>query len=59
MENYRIEIKKSAEKEIESIPKRDRQRIVEKILALSEEPRSAGAKKLSGEEKYRIRLVSC
>jgi len=55
MADYRIEIKKSAAKELERIPEKDRSRIVEKILALAEEPRPPRSKKLSGEEKYRIR----
>jgi mRNA interferase RelE/StbE len=55
MAKYRLEIKRSAEKEIESIPQKDRIRIVEKILTLSDNPRPLNAIKLSGEEKYRIR----
>jgi mRNA interferase RelE/StbE len=53
---YKVLIKPSALKEIESIPlKRDRQRIVERIERLSEDPRPTGSKKLSGQEAYRIR----
>ena len=55
MERYKIEIKKSAEREIESIQRKDRLRIIKRIRSLSDEPRPSGAKKLSGEEKYRIR----
>ena len=55
MENYRIFIKKSAAKEIERIEKTDRIRIVEKIRSLSSDPRPSGSKKLSGQEKFRIR----
>ena len=55
MEKYKIQIRKSAEQEIESLPQKDRIRIVEKILTLSEDPRPRSAIKLSGEEKYRIR----
>ena len=55
MENYRVVIKKSAAKEIESIPKKDRIRIIEKIRSLAADPHSHGSKKLSGQEKYRIR----
>lgn len=55
MESYKLVIKKSAAKEIEKLPKRDRIRIVEKIFDLASEPRPAGSKKLSGQEKYRIR----
>ncbi len=55
MADYKIEIKRSAAKELEKIQKKDRDRIIEKIHALSEEPRPAWSKKLSGEEKYRLR----
>jgi mRNA interferase RelE/StbE len=55
MESYKIVIKRSAAKEIEKIPKPHRRRIVSKIQDLSIEPRPPGVKKLSGEEKYRIR----
>ena len=56
MENYKIEIKKSAAKEISKLPKVAVQRIVNKIQTLSEDPRPNGCKKLSGDEKYRIRI---
>lgn len=55
MESYRIVIKKSAAKEIEKIVKKDRIRIIEKIRSLASEPYPHGSKKLSGQEKYRIR----
>lgn len=55
MESYRIVIKKSAAKEIEKIEKKDRIRIVEKIRSLVSDPHPAGSKKLSGQEKYKIR----
>ena len=55
MARYRIEIKKSAIKELETIPSRDLGRIMEKIESLADDPRPEGSKKLSGEEKYRMR----
>lgn len=55
MENYRIEITKSAGKELEKIPKSDRERIIDRIRGLGADPRPIGSKKLSGDEKYRIR----
>ncbi len=55
MAKYRVLIKPSAAKELESTPKRDRLRIVERIQALSDNPRPPGCEKLSGQEKYRIR----
>ena len=55
MENYKIEIKKSAAKELSKLPKKELTKIIDKIQLLSDEPRPSGCKKLSGEEKYRIR----
>ena len=46
---------RSAAKELEGVPTKDRQRIVRRIEALAEDPRPAGAEKLSGDDKYRIR----
>ena len=46
---------KSAVKELERVPAKDRQRIVAKIWTLAENPRPVGAEKLSGEDKYRVR----
>lgn len=56
MARYRILIKPSAVKEIESISHRaDRQRIVERSSALTDDPRPPGSQKLSGLERYRLR----
>ena len=55
MEKYRIEIKKSARKEINKLPSKDLKKVLAKIESLSENPRSQDCKKLSGEEKYRVR----
>ena len=53
---YRIEIKRSAAKELRAVRrKRDRQRIVARIEALADDPRPPGATKLSGREAYRVR----
>lgn len=54
--SYRIEIKRSAGKELRKINnKQDRQRIVDRIAALAEDPRPAGSQKLSGQEAYSVR----
>jgi mRNA interferase RelE/StbE len=55
MAEYRIEIKKSAAKELGKIKGKNQERIIERIRSLAQNPRPAGAKKLSGEEKFRIR----
>jgi mRNA interferase RelE/StbE len=53
---YSLLIKPSAAKEIEALPlKKDRQRIVERILKLADDPRPHGCEKLSGQDKYRVR----
>lgn len=57
MASYRVLIKKSAAKELAVIAgRKDRQRIVERIRSLVNDPRPPGVEKLSGtKEKYRIR----
>ena len=57
MAGYRLLIKPSAGKEIEALDqKKDRQRIVKRIVALASEPRAAGCEKLAGAgERYRVR----
>jgi mRNA interferase RelE/StbE len=53
---YRLLIKPLAVKDIEAIPlKRDRQRVVERISKLAEDPRPSGSEKISGQDKYRVR----
>jgi len=53
--NYKVFIKPSAVKELESVPRKDRVRLARKIQSLASEPRPAGCEKLSGLERYRIR----
>ncbi len=55
MAKYKIEIKKSAIKELNNLPKNDLKRIIQKIQNLSDNPRPSDCKKLTSEEKYRIR----
>ena len=56
MARYRLLIKPLAVKEIEAIPlKRERQRVVERISKLAEDPRPFGSEKISGQDKYRVR----
>lgn len=55
MASYELLIKRSAAKELEALPPTYRRRVAVRIQALSSEPRSPGAEKLSGQEKYRIR----
>jgi mRNA interferase RelE/StbE len=53
--SYSVHIKRSAAKELEAVPLKNRKRIVRRIGDLAAEPRPAGCEKLSGEEKYRLR----
>jgi mRNA interferase RelE/StbE len=55
VESYRLEIKRSAAKEIGDLRKADCQRVVARIQLLASNPRPHGCEKLSGAEKYRIR----
>ena len=55
MAKYKVEIKKSAAKEIKHLPRKDIRIILEKIASLSENPRPHNCRKLSGQEKYRVR----
>lgn len=54
---YRLSIRRSAEKEISSLPPKSRARIAQEIRALSDEPRPHGCKKLSSADRaWRIRV---
>ena len=55
MASYSIQLTRSAAKELERIPLKDRRRIVDRITALADDPRPAGAERVSGDDKYRIR----
>ncbi|UCE40873.1 MAG: type II toxin-antitoxin system RelE/ParE family toxin [Candidatus Aminicenantes bacterium] len=55
MANYNILIKESAAKELGKIPKKNLNHIISKIQSLAKNPRPHGAKRLSAQERYRIR----
>jgi mRNA interferase RelE/StbE len=55
MGRYKIVLRKSVAKDLKGIPKKDARRIVAAIKALTGNPRPPGTKKLSGQERYRIR----
>lgn len=57
MARYKLQIKRSAAKELEGIERKpDRQRLVARIQALSTDPRPPGCEKLSGYvDRYRVR----
>jgi mRNA interferase RelE/StbE len=54
---YQVRIKRSARKEIEALPMRNRRQVVAAIESLGEEPRPLGVRKLTGADNhYRIRV---
>ncbi len=55
MAAYNIFFRDSVRKDLETIPKGDLQRIIERISGLADDPRPVGCEKLSGQEKYRVR----
>lgn len=56
MAKYKIEIKKTAAKEIKKLPAKNINRVIKLIDSLAENPRPEGCLKLSNNEKYRIRF---
>ncbi len=56
MAKYKIEIKKTAAKEIKKLPTKDINRVIKLIDKLAGNPRPGGSIKLSNNEKYRIRF---
>jgi mRNA interferase RelE/StbE len=55
MAGYKLFFKRSVEKDLESIPKKELKRILDRIKMLEEDPRPSGSEKLTGQERYRIR----
>lgn len=55
MAAYEIRLKRSAAKELEDVPKKERSKIVAKIQGLAKDPRPIGSEKLTAAELYRIR----
>jgi mRNA interferase RelE/StbE len=53
---YRLEIKRSAEKEIRALPREAATRVVDAIRELGREPRGPGSRKLAGADGYRVRV---
>ncbi len=59
MASFRIEVKRTAVKEIAALQKADCQHVVGRMQALANEPRPAGCEKLTGDDKYRGRQGDC
>lgn len=56
MVKYKLEFKKSAIKELNSLPNKEIKRIIQAANLLAEEPRPLNSRKLSASECYRIRV---
>lgn len=56
MASYSVSLKRSVLKDLESVPVRDRDRIMGRIGGLAHDPRPPGCEKLSALERYRIRV---
>ena len=55
MGKFEVIFKQSVARDLRQIPKKDVTRILNRIKALSIEPRPPGVEKLSGQDKYRVR----
>jgi mRNA interferase RelE/StbE len=55
MAAYKVYFRESVEKDLAVIPKGDIKKILQRIKALTEDPRPWGCEKLTGQERYRIR----
>ena len=58
MASYNVLIKPSAAKELDAVPRKDRQRLAKRIQAFASNPRPRGCEKLSGQDRYRVRQGS-
>ncbi len=55
MAAYKILFKKSVQKDFNSIPKKDLNKIIDRIKLLGEDPLLPGCEKLTGQQRYRLR----
>lgn len=53
--SYQLRIKRSAEKELNSLPKKQGEVIIKAILELESDPRPRGSRRLRASDGYRIR----
>ena len=56
MESYRLSFKRSVSKDFRSIPPEGVRTILSRIDALAVDPRPPGCQKLTGQERYRVRV---
>jgi len=55
MDAYRVLFRRSVEKDLSDIPKKDVKKILNRIKSLEGNPRPPGCEKLTGQERYRLR----
>jgi mRNA interferase RelE/StbE len=55
MAAYRVLFRESVRKDLRSVPKKELQRILDRISTLGDNPRPPGAEKLTGKNRYRVR----
>lgn len=55
MAEYKIFFRRSVEKDVILIPRKDLQKVLRMVKGLSGDPRPEGSEKLSGQERYRLR----
>ena len=53
---YQVILKQTAEKELDALQGNVFERVIRRLLALEENPRPSGIKKLHGQESYRLRV---
>ncbi|MDA3948182.1 MAG: type II toxin-antitoxin system RelE/ParE family toxin [Spirochaeta sp.] len=56
MARYNLRVNASVSKDLRRVPSRDVRRIVQRIGSLGDDPRPPGCEKLSGQERYRVRV---
>jgi mRNA interferase RelE/StbE len=54
--NYSVRVRRSAERELDSLSEVIHERLTQAILSLEENPRPTGSKKLSGRGEHRLRV---
>jgi mRNA interferase RelE/StbE len=55
MAAYKIFFKKSVEKDLAAVPKKELRRVLHRIEMLAEDPRPPDCEKLTGQDRYRVR----
>ena len=57
MARYRIEISRTAERQLKKLRREDQRRVVKAMLGLADDPRPKGSRKLAGyDDVFRIRV---